>query len=130
MRTILSLSKKLKPKNILIATGTAAAKFLDKTIEEYKPTNMKYTVQPIINYAFGTTVTVAALITGHDLIEQVNKLDLSQYDELWITETMLRVKEKLFLDDVSLDEARNKINLPIKTIGLGGDNLYDAMWQN
>ncbi len=126
----LEASKKLKPKNILIATGTAAAKFLDKTIEEYKPTNMKYTVQPIINYAFGTTVTVAALITGHDLIEQVNKLDLSQYDELWITETMLRVKEKLFLDDVSLDEARNKINLPIKTIGLGGDNLYDAMWQN
>ncbi|NMD37537.1 MAG: DUF512 domain-containing protein [Christensenellaceae bacterium] len=124
------VSKNLKPKNILIATGVAASHFLDKTIEKYKPINMKHKVHEIINYTFGETVTVAALITGKDLIEQINKLDLSQYDELWITETMLRVNEKLFLDDISLEEARNKITLPIKTIGLGGDSLYDAMWQN
>lgn len=53
-------------------------------------------VKPILNRFFGETVTVSGLITGQDLIAQ---LQGEEADEILITESMLREGEAIFLDD-------------------------------
>lgn len=122
-------SKTLKPKKILVATGVAAEKFIRQTFDKYKPSNTIIDVTAVTNDFFGDTVTVAALITGIDLINHLKKMDLSSYDEIWISETMIMVREKLFLDGMSFEEACLALPVQLKTISNHGDEIYDTLWQ-
>ena len=72
---------------------------------------LKIDVYPIRNEFFGETITVTGLITGQDLIKQLMGQDLG--DVLIIPETMLRSGEEVFLDDVTVSEVEE--TLQVKT---------------
>ena len=101
-----------------IATGTAAKPLIDELIKAMK---VNCNVYAIKNNFYGKSVTVAGLVTGNDIYEQLKNIDLGE--ELFIPKTMLRYDGDLFLDDMSLDELSKKLNIKVTQVPVSGDEF-------
>ncbi|MGM9521337.1 MAG: DUF512 domain-containing protein [Oscillospiraceae bacterium] len=110
-----------------IATGVSAAVtlggLLDKARKKYD--NIDGRVYAIKNDFFGHTVDVAGLITGQDLIAQLEGRDLGS--RVYITNRMLKEDEDIFLDDVTLEEAERRLGVPIIPMKNDGAELLRVM---
>ena len=73
--------------------------------------NIKINVYKIINNFFGENVTVAGLITGKDLKEQLSGKEL--YGNLLLPVNMLRYDAELFLCGMSVHELEGALNVKI-----------------
>ena len=126
-RSALRLSEDPGPQHCSIATGAAAAPWLqmlaDLAVARYP--QLKIDVYPIQNDFFGHSITVAGLVTGGDLIRQLHGKDLG--DRLLISQNMLRREERDFLDDVTLEDAREALQVPIFPTETDGFALWDAI---
>ena len=102
-------------RELSIATGEAAAPFLQALVDEAvkKWHNLRCRVIPVHNDFFGEHITVAGLVTGKDLIAQLKGQDLGKV--LLIPDVMLKFRDDVFLDDVSLGEAEAALGVPICT---------------
>ena len=100
-------------KTVSIATGSSAYEFIldmaNKVMEKFK--NVKINVYKIINNFFGENVTVAGLITGKDLKEQLSGKEL--YGNLLLPVNMLRYDAELFLCGMSVHELEEALNVKI-----------------
>ena len=126
-RSALRLSEDPGPQHCSIATGAAAALWLqmlaDLAVARYP--QLKIDVYPIQNDFFGHSITVAGLVTGGDLIRQLRGKDLG--DRLLISQNMLRREERDFLDDVTLEDAREALQVPVFPTETDGFALWDAI---
>ncbi|MBE6956446.1 MAG: DUF512 domain-containing protein [Ruminococcaceae bacterium] len=111
-----------------IATGVSAAPFLAKLVERAKAKCPKVDgrVYAIENDFFGHTVVVAGLVTGGDLIAQLRGKELGQ--RLLIPASMLRSGERVFLDDVSVDDVERELGVRVITVPQDGYDLCDAVF--
>lgn len=114
----------VKPKTIVIPTGVSACATIRRLARTYAPKGVTVTVQPIVNHFFGERVTVTGLLTGGDVLEQ---LDVSQADEVLINGCMLRSEQDLFLDDMALTEFEKRLGKPVRVSGSSGQDFYDAL---
>ena len=80
------------------------------------------TVQ-IFNDFFGHTITVTGLLTGCDIIKQVNKKiqEEGKPDLIMISHCMLKADEDIFLDVVTLEEVIQRTGVDF-SVSQGGDN--------
>ena len=110
-----------------IACGASAAVYMKKLVSkaEEKYNNLKGNVFPIENDFFGHDVNVTGLITGQDLIAQLEGRELG--DRLLISMSMLRREERDFLDDITLEDAEKRLGVPIAAVEQDGFDLLDAM---
>ena len=110
-----------------IATGVSAAPFLEQLVARAREKcgAIRGTVYPIRNDFFGHTITVAGLVTGGDLIAQLRGRELGQ--RLLIPANMLRAGERVFLDDVSLDDVERELGVPVIPVAQDGFELLDAV---
>lgn len=113
-----------KPRKVLIATGTSMADFLQKLIEDHPIPGVQVTVLPVKNHFFGTTVTVAGLLTATDLLPALKN---AQADEVLISQAMLRHEGELFLDDVSLTALSSSLSLPVHAVDCDGAEFFYAL---
>lgn len=107
-------------RTVTMATGVSAYPIIKELAEkcEKKFPGLRVKVIKIENEFFGSTVTVAGLITGQDLKKQLKDEKLG--DELLIPRVSLRNEGDLFLDDVSLSEVSEYLNIkvtPVKNDG-------------
>lgn len=107
-------------RNLTVATGVAAAPFIQELVDEARKKwhNLNCKVIAVENRFFGENITVAGLITGKDLIEQVK--DEAFGDKILIPTEMLRYQGDLFLDDVSLDQAQKALERPLVPVEADG----------
>ncbi|MBQ4043155.1 MAG: DUF512 domain-containing protein, partial [Clostridia bacterium] len=77
------------------------------------------------NDFFGHSVDVAGLVTGGDLIAQLRGKELGT--RLLIPQTMLRHGEGVFLDDVTLEDVRDALGVPVIPVAQDGGELLAAM---
>jgi len=68
-------------------------------------------VVAIDNDFFGVDITVAGLITGNDLLQQLKKLSLG--DGVLIPDIMLKDGQQLFLDDMNIADIRDSLQVPV-----------------
>ena len=110
-----------------IATGVSAAPFLAELADmaRAKCGTIEGRVYPIVNRFFGETITVAGLVTGGDLIEQLRGKNLGQ--RLLIPASMLRSGENVFLDDVTTDDVERELGVPVVPVPQDGYELLDAI---
>ena len=110
-----------------IATGVSAAPFLETLVgmAHEKCGQLRGQVYAVQNDFFGRTITVAGLVTGGDLIAQLKGRELGQ--RLLIPANMLRAGERVFLDDVSLDDVERELGVPVLPVAQDGYELLDAM---
>lgn len=112
-------------KRIAIATGVSAQPILKEMMESHPITGVDVRVIAIRNQFFGESVTVAGLVTGRDLIQQMKKK--GEFDAILITECMLRAEDSRFLDDTTLSEVKRALGCPIVAVGRRGEDLLDAI---
>ena len=110
-----------------IATGVSAAPYLERLISQAREKcgTIEGRVYPIVNHFFGETITVAGLVTGGDLIHQLKGRELGE--RLLIPANMLRSGERVFLDDVSVDDVERELGVPVTAVEQDGYELCDAI---
>ena len=105
-------------KCVSFATGTAAypliSAFAKQTSEKFS--QLKINVYSIKNEFFGESITVAGLITGRDLINQLKGKQLGK--ALFISSNMVigsyqEENENIFLDDVTITQAEKELGVKI-----------------
>ena len=97
------------PLRVGLITGKSAEPFilrLAKVLNQVE--NLDVDVCAISNDFFGHTVTVAGLVTGTDVIDQLAGRELPEL--LLFPRVMLR--DNSFLDDVKMDEVSRKLDVP------------------
>lgn len=115
------------PRHVSIATGVAAAPFIDKLakLAQNSIAGLDCKVYPILNDFFGHLINVSGLVTGKDLINQLKGKDLG--DELLIPSAMLRSDSDVFLDDVTIKQVEDELNINVKPVDNDGFELLGAM---
>ena len=111
-----------------VATGVSAAPFVRKIVDmtREKCGNIDGRVYPVVNHFFGETITVSGLITGADLLEQLKGRELGA--RLLIPDNMLRAGERVFLDDVTVEELEKALGVPVVPVPAdSGFDLVDAI---
>lgn len=110
-----------------VATGVSAAPFLEQLIAlaGQNCDGIQGKVYPIRNQFFGESITVAGLVTGGDLINQLRGKWLGQ--RLLIPANMLRAGERVFLDDITLDEVERELGVPVIPVAQDGYELLDVV---
>lgn len=96
----------------VIASGVDAAPYLKALVgmAKQKWPQLQVRVVPIRNDFFGETITVSGLVTGGDLINQLQGLPM---ERLILPANMLRQEGDLFLDDVSVEEVKTALNTAV-----------------
>ena len=109
------------------ATGVSAAPFfrrlLDKAKEKFPGLDGR--VYAIENDFFGENITVAGLLTGKDLAEQLSGRELG--DELLIPDVTLRDGEDVFLCGMTLDELSEKLGVKITVVCSDGSDFIEKL---
>ena len=111
-----------------VATGLSAAPFVQEIVDKIREKcgNIKGMVYPIVNRFFGETITVSGLITGTDLIEQLRGRELGK--RLLIPDNMLRAGERVFLDDVTVEQLEEALGVAVIPVPAdSGFDLADAI---
>ena len=115
------------PRELTIATGILAAPLLKHLAERFRDRfpGTVIRVTAIKNRFFGETVTVAGLTTGEDLTEQLSGQNLGE--RVLIPKAMLKADEDVFLDDMTLEQVREKLKVPVIPVGEEPYELIDAI---
>ena len=113
---------------ISIATGKLAAPYLELLAREFmqRYPHKRIQVFAIRNDFFGEQITVAGLLTGQDLLHQLKDKDLG--DRLLLPCSMLRSGEETFLDDMTVSELKNALQVKTVIVNSNGQDLYDALF--
>ncbi len=99
------------PRCVSIATGAAAYDTVKEISNELEARvdGLKINVYKIVNNFFGESITVAGLLTGKDISEQLSGKDMGAV--LFFPENALRSGGDLFLDDMSPEELSQRLGV-------------------
>ena len=115
------------PRKISCITGVAAYPLLKSTVDKAiaKWHNLTCEVFAVKNNFFGERITVAGLVTGRDIIQQLKGEDLGE--ELLVPSCMLRFEKDLFLDDVSVTSLEQELGVKVTVIDTDGYSFVTAL---
>lgn len=110
-------------RKISVVTGHAAYPLISSCLDLLTKLcyNLKYNVYPIDNNFFGRNITVAGLLTGRDILEQLSGKDLGE--ELFLPGNMLRADGDLFLDGMSPEELSDALGVKVTCVPCDGSEL-------
>lgn len=116
-----------RKKTVSIATGKLAYPTICRLTSEItdKYPGITVHVNCIINHFFGEMITVTGLLTGKDIIDQLRGKDLG--DELLLPCNLLKADEPVFLDDVTLMEMEQALQVPVNIIQSQGADLVEKI---
>ncbi|MCI8626215.1 MAG: DUF512 domain-containing protein [Lachnospiraceae bacterium] len=112
---------------ISIATGVLAAPFIKDLTEQvtHRFPGVQVTVYPIQNEFFGTSITVAGLLTAQDIIAQLRGKPLGE--ALLLPEVMFRDGEEVFLDDLTCADVEKALQTPVHIVKSDGESFLRAI---
>lgn len=127
MRELCTLKGDGRGRKVSIATGLLAAPLLTRLGERLsaKFPGIHVQVIPIRNDFFGEQITVAGLLTGQDVLAQLKGRELG--DVLLLSNAMLRSGEEVFLDDMTVEELKNSLQVPVDIVKSSGQDLIRAI---
>lgn len=115
------------PRKVTVATGELAFPMMERFAKEVgeRYSGAEVQVKKIVNDFFGHSITVAGLVTGQDLLAQLDGVELGE--ELLIPANMLRHEQDKFLDDVTLEQVRERLGVPVTPVENDGFELLSRM---
>ena len=116
-----------REEKVSIATGLLAAPYIREYVRwiEKKYPNVHVQVHEVRNQFFGEKITVAGLLTGQDLREQLRGKDLGE--RLLLSCSMFRSGEEIFLDDVNVHDLERELQVSITVVDSSGEDFLDAV---
>lgn len=116
-------------RRVKIATGVSAFRFLEKVLSPLKRVeNLEFEICPIRNDFFGESVTVAGLVTGRDLVDQLKKrlADEEHLCHLLVPEVMLKDGE-VFLDGLSVQDVEQNLHVKVAVVKIDGKDFLEKI---
>lgn len=116
-----------RQREISLATGRLMYPYIGKILEEIRKKfpNITTHLYAIRNDFFGERITVSGLITGQDLTGQLKGQPLGE--GLLLPCNMLKIGEPVFLDDFTLEEVENSLQVKTDIVKSSGQDLLDAV---
>ena len=116
-----------KGRKVTIATGRLAGPYIRKLTERLREKYPRTEVEvcSIRNDFFGESITVSGLITGQDLVAQLKGRSLGE--RLLLPCNMFRSGEEVFLDDVTLSQVEEALQVQADIVKSSGQDLIDEM---
>lgn len=112
--------------SISLITGVSAFGELERFLQQLsQKTAVTLELHGIHNDFFGGQVTVTGLLTGTDILAQLQGRDLG--DALLIPDVVLREGEDVFLDDMTLEQLRQELGLPVIKIESNPWGVLEAL---
>lgn len=119
-------------RKVTVATGVMIAKIIEELAQEVRKVfpGVEVQVVPIRNRFFGETITVTGLITGQDLTEQLSKMQKGGFEigeALLVSSNMFRTGEKVFLDDMTQEEAESRLGVRLCPVDSTGADFVESI---
>ena len=116
-----------EPRTVSVATGTAAYPMMREIARRLEGAidGLSVKVYRIINNFYGESITVAGLMTGRDIAEQLSNQPLGS--ELLIPENALRDGEDVFLCGMTVDELSEKLGVDVTVCENDGYEFVRAL---
>lgn len=116
-----------EPLTVSIGTGVSAHKYMIQVCElvKRKYPQINFNVFLVENEYFGKSITVAGLLTGTDLYNNLKGEVLG--DLLLIPDVMLKADTELFLDDWTVSQLQEKLNVKASIIKVQGNDFMDKI---
>ena len=117
-----------------IVTGTLAYTELLEASNKIKNKNpnIKLNVYAVVNNYFGNTITVAGLLTGTDIIDQIKDIIDSKY--LLLPNNMFRKgyeladsNEQIMLDDIRIKDIESALDVEVIVVDYTGEDLIKTL---
>ena len=116
-----------RERTLSIATGRLAYPYLKRIAEkmEEKYPNIRIRVYSVRNDFFGERITVSGLVTAQDIMAQLEGKELGE--RLLLPCNMLKADEDIFLDDYTVSQVSDALQVPIVIVKSSGQDLIDAI---
>lgn len=98
-----------KPLRVTVVTGELAAPLLRRWVDSLNCDGLTIEIVPINNKLLGPTVTVAGLLAGRDVIDQLRGRELGSI----VVVPSVALRDGAFLDDVTLSDAAHELKTPV-----------------
>lgn len=108
------LARLVSNRRIVALTGESAFETLSMNIVKFltERTNIKLDISAVENNFWGRSVTVSGLLAGRDILRKLRGLRF-HYDLALLPPNCLN-QDKMFLDNISLEELRRKAGMEVK----------------
>ncbi|MGB3403095.1 MAG: TIGR03279 family radical SAM protein [Microcoleaceae cyanobacterium] len=118
-------TSRTSPKTLTWVVGNAVEKAFQPIVEQFNQVQgLTVNFMPLASQYWGQTITVTGLLTGQDLLKNLQNRDLGE--AIVIPSLMLKQGDTLFLDDMSVAEVAEKLQTPIISVN-GVEELIAAM---
>jgi len=114
-----------------LATGKLSAPFIaelaEKCMQRFQ--NYQIDVVAIRNDFFGEMITVSGLLTGQDILAQLKEIKAEGKlgERVLLPCNLLRSGEEVLLDDMTVTELEEALEVQIDIVPSGGSDLLNAM---
>lgn len=119
-------------RDVAVATGVAAFPLIKRLADAFRDkfpcSNVE--VYCIENRFFGENVTVAGLVTGKDLIEQLKENQFACKKLLLPSVMFKSATERIFLDDISVEDAEKALDTSVTVVDCDGGALFDGLYNS
>ena len=119
-------SQKRGGKKYLTFTGVMFYPYIKKFTDRLVKYGIDITLVPVRNTFFGESITVTGLLTGRDVLKSVQEI-AGEHDELLIPDVVLRESGEVFLDDVSVNDIEEALNIKAKVIISTPEGLIEGI---
>ena len=117
--------------HVTVVTGKLPAPFLAELAEECERRfpNHHIDVVAIRNDFFGEMITVSGLLTGQDILAQLKELKEAGKlgERVLLPCNLLRSGEETLLDDMTVTDLAEALDVQIDIVGSGGNELLNCM---
>ena len=112
-------------KTFSVVTGMLAGPYVEKATARICSMfpNISFKIYAVRNDFFGENITVAGLLTGQDIIDQLKEKELG--DHLLIPECMMKKDEDIFLDNVTIADLEGALQVKVHIVKSNGLDLVD-----
>lgn len=116
-----------KKRTASTVSGMLAYPYVKQVADIYKEAAPEINLQvfPIRNDFFGERITVTGLLTGQDIVKQLEGKDLG--DALYLPSQILKADEDIFLDDMTLEELQNALQVPVIIVQSSGMIFFEKL---
>ncbi len=118
---------KAQKRVISMVTGKLAYPYMKNIAEKLMALceGLDVHVYAIRNDFFGEMITVSGLITGQDIIKQLKGQELGEV--LYLPENILRSGEDVFLDDLTVSDVQNTLQVTVDIVKSNGYELVSSL---
>lgn len=125
---VLGSAEPLMEKVVAVVTGESPYPYLEEFLRRLaEKTRVIFRVVPVKNSLFGDSVTVTGLVPGKGILEMVRGGQFEAVDVVLIPDVMLKEGEGVFIDEVSLEELREALGIPVEVCEATPSGIYDSL---